>query len=423
MRWVTAARGPIAAIVCAVLAIVSPALAGPRAHSSIVGGTPSAGWRGLAYVHNDDLGVSCTGTIVSSNLVLTAAHCVVNLSARTISPAESFVVRTGTVDASDAVNSQTSGVVRVVVDPLFNTRTLTNDAALLQLATPATSLPLAIAGSPDAGLFAPGTPAAAYGWGLLNATDAQAPTTLHFGYEYVQSPGYCGAHDQLFVSSLEFCAVDPSGVVTTCHGDSGGPMLALRGDGTILQIGIVSRGVTGLGEDCNPDAPSVFTRVDALADWIDSWIAAVPAPAAAAATPVPAATAPAVTPAPTATPVPARHFHASSRHAQTWMTLSADGTRITKVRLALRVTCHGSWYANFDESWPANAALAPGRKVTLRSPLRANRYWTRSSQRLIVRRSADGRTLTATPSASARPRNRRLGTCSAHPPTVSAALR
>ena len=326
--------------------------------------------------------------------------------------------------------AQISGVTRIVVDPRFSTRTLASDAALLQLATPTTSLPLAMAGPGDLGQLTPGTPAAAFGWGLLNGTDAVAPTTLHYGYEYIQGPAYCAAHDQSFFPSVQFCAIDPGGLVTVCHGDSGGPLLAVRADRSLVQIGVTSRAATSATETRSPAAPSVFTRVDALATWANAWIAAL-APPPPPPPPTPVAPAPVATAAPTAapaatparTPPPATHWQGKSRHARTWITLSADGTRITKVRLALRVSCRGGWYANLDNTWRTSAALPPGRTTVLRLAAWSNRYWTRSSERITVDRSDDGSTLTVVPYASARPRSRRLGICRARPPAVTAALR
>jgi secreted trypsin-like serine protease len=407
------------------LLVVAGASAQPRAQSSIVGGTTTSGARGLAYLRNRDLSAACSGTIVSSNVILTAAHCVVDLDRRTISPPDAVEVRTGTVDVNDVAHTQLSGVTRIVVDSLFNTRTLTNDAALLQLATPTTSLPLALAGPGDLGLLTPGTPAGAFGWGLLNGTDVAAPTTLHSGLVYVQSPAYCAARDRLFAASLEFCAVDPAGLVATCHGDSGGPLLAVRADQSLAQIGITSRSATSETDSCSPATPSVFTRVDALSAWVNSWVAALAPPPPTPVAPAPVATvapvaAPVATPVPT--PSPARHWQGRSRHARTWITLSADGKRITKVRLALRVSCRGGWYASFENTWKTNAALPPGRATVLRLAAWKNRYWSRSEERITVDRSDDGSVLTVSASASARARNHRLGSCSARPPAMSATL-
>jgi hypothetical protein len=59
--------------------------------------------------------------------------------------------------------------------------------------------------------------------------------------------------------------------VTSCHGDSGGPAIAVRPEGTPVEVG-----VTSLGDGtCNPTSPAVFTRVDQISTWVQSWIDSV----------------------------------------------------------------------------------------------------------------------------------------------------
>jgi len=75
-----------------------------------------------------------------------------------------------------------------------------------------------------------------------------------------------------FDPTRQVCALDiPGFKITTCHGDSGGPAIATRADGTPVEIG-----VTSLGDgSCNPSSPGVFTRVDQISTWVQSWINAV----------------------------------------------------------------------------------------------------------------------------------------------------
>lgn len=131
-RMMRRARIISAAVACAVL-VVLLGVAGasahvrsavPRAQSAIVGGTPAPGVRGLAFIVNRDLSAACSGSVVASNVVLTAAHCVVDLDERTVSRPEAVEVRTGTVDKNDTAHAQISGVTRIFVHPLFNTRRL-----------------------------------------------------------------------------------------------------------------------------------------------------------------------------------------------------------------------------------------------------------------------------------------------------------
>ena len=52
-----------------------------------------------------------------------------------------------------------------------------------------------------------------------------------------------------------------------CHGDSGGPAYLKNTDGSVVQVGVTSRGLEALG-NCNISA--VYTSTIAHADWIKS---------------------------------------------------------------------------------------------------------------------------------------------------------
>ena len=66
------------------------------------------------------------------------------------------------------------------------------------------------------------------------------------------------------------CAVNPTD--SSCHGDSGSPLITLSQNGTYQQIGIVSFG-EGQGENhCPLDLPNIFARVTSQLDWIKKMI-------------------------------------------------------------------------------------------------------------------------------------------------------
>ena len=67
------------------------------------------------------------------------------------------------------------------------------------------------------------------------------------------------------------CTTDPPDHANGgCFGDSGGPAIAQRADGSPVEIGIVSTG----GPDCSTKLPNVFTRADRVSTWASEWIAA-----------------------------------------------------------------------------------------------------------------------------------------------------
>jgi secreted trypsin-like serine protease len=122
-------------------------------------------------------------------------------------------------------------------------------------------------------------PAFIAGWGLNDrgVKPKQSPI-LRRAATYVQQRTYCRNHGRayypFFNASLQLCTITPPGFsIGTCHGDSGGPALAYRADGTPVQVGITSLGPA----DCDTTLPDVFTRVDLVSPWVGEWIAAVAA--------------------------------------------------------------------------------------------------------------------------------------------------
>jgi secreted trypsin-like serine protease len=247
---------------------------------AIVGGSPAAAgtepW--LAFVE-DSQGPdneSCTGTVVSANVILTAGHCAENTTTATVSPPSGYTVVTGSLDWTDASTRDVSGVSRVIVYPGFNPETVQGDAALLVLSTPTTAPPLPLATASDAGLLAPGTLGTITGWGETVAGDVNSlPAALRWAPTVVQSTAYCNQNVSAFDPATQICAINTANDDTsTCFGDSGGPLLAndLAGqNGNPTEIGIASE-VEG---ECDTTFPDIFARVDAISSWADGVIAAV----------------------------------------------------------------------------------------------------------------------------------------------------
>jgi hypothetical protein len=254
----------------------APAAAAPFAHASVIGGRPASieelPW--IAYISGSDLAgeYSCTGTVVAPRVVLTAGHCVEDVELTDLTPPASFTVATGTANRVRVAKAHLSTVSRALVNPRFNVSRLHGDAALLILAAPVAAPSLPIASAADFALLAPGTPVSIAGWGLTKVEDEDGPALLRSGTNLVQSTAFCRRHsesDPYYSPALQLCAVDlPGRAVSACYGDSGGPAIARRADGTAVQIGI-----TSLGEpECNPESPTVFTRVDRISAWISGWI-------------------------------------------------------------------------------------------------------------------------------------------------------
>jgi hypothetical protein len=251
----------------------------PEAVASVVGGQPAsiADFPWLAFIKaSDPLGsYACTGTVVAPRLVLTAGHCVEDLELRASPQASDFRVLTGATDRREATPTAVS---QVVVYPGFNTMTVQGDAGLLILSTPVSAPALPLASSSDSGLLEAGTPISIAGWGLTeHSHGGDPPNVLRWGSTVTQPTRYCERRTQFlatFSPATQFCTVDtPSLAVSACFGDSGGPAIAKRADGSAVEVGITSQG----GENCARALPNVFTRVDGISAWVSSWIASVEA--------------------------------------------------------------------------------------------------------------------------------------------------
>lgn len=406
--------------VLALAAVPATTTAAPRAHASIVNGTVAPAAGPLALVATDD--ALCSGSVISANVVLTAAHCVHDPGTGALLDPGTFVVQTGAVRIGDQAGAFTR--VGRLVSHAWLTSNNSGDLALLQLATPtaAPALPLAT----DTTLLTAGTSALAEGWGVAVAGGDVPSADLRGGAEVVQSPGYCGAQALSIGVSLDtsstLCAIDPSAVNSVCSGDSGGPLVARRADGTLAQIGITSFGTTG----CSPTRPQFFTRVDAFSAWIASWVTAL-APSAAPAAPAAPAVVTPPAPAPTTTtttPAPAPTFVPSAGRATRYSrylahggylaaTVPADGQHVTWLRVGLQLACQGGRHTYVNDVFPAPAKA--GWPMSSTSPLRLT--LTKPATRRFLRRSDTVRLtpghggLDGSVTVSMRARARSLGTC------------
>lgn len=266
------------------LALVLPAAASARgdAQASIVGGRGAtiAEFPSLAYIQADlgKGGFACTGTVASPRVILTAAHCAEDIERGTFTSPGAYAVATGTTSPGQALRENVFKVVETHVFPGFDPGTLRGDAAILVLDRPTAAPPIALAGPADVGLYAGGAAMQLAGWGLTRANSVNPPESLRATTMVVQGPSFCESKTKRFYpefsSAAQFCALDaPTKKSGGCFGDSGGPGIGQRADGTPVELGIISTG----GPFCNPEFPNVLTRVDTVSPWVAEWIAATEA--------------------------------------------------------------------------------------------------------------------------------------------------
>lgn len=291
-------RGAATAIACllALLAIPAAASAGvPTAGASIVGGHPVTieEFPSLAYIEavEGKHGFSCTGTVVAPRIVLTAAHCVENVEQGTITPTKAYALSTGVADPTKAEPGNIFHVVATHVFSGFDPGLLHGDAAILVLDRPTAAPPVPLAGAGDAGLYSGGAQAQLTGWGLTKAGAKEQPANLRATTMLVQSSDSCRQKVKRFykpfLPEAQVCLLSADRASGGCFGDSGGPAIGHRADGTPVQLGVTSTG----GPECSTATPTVLTRADFISGWVGEWIAATesgaPPPTVAPGTPLP----------------------------------------------------------------------------------------------------------------------------------------
>lgn len=271
-----------AIVALALLLLPGTASAEATAHASIVNGHSATVEElpSLAYIeaHEGKSGFSCTGTVVAPRVILTAAHCIEDLERGGLTPAKGYAVATGTTTPSKALRQNVFRVIETHVYPGFDPGGLQGDAGVLILDRPTAAPPIALAGSGDVALYEGGASVQLAGWGVTRANAKQAPESLRATTMFVQRPSVCKQKTRNdrpnYSTVLQMCTLDvPAKKSGGCFGDSGGPAIGQRPDGTPVELGVISTG----GAFCSTKLPNVLTRVDVISTWVTEWIAATEA--------------------------------------------------------------------------------------------------------------------------------------------------
>ncbi|XP_016947226.1 trypsin beta [Drosophila biarmipes] len=195
---------------------------------------------------------SCGGSIYSSNVIVTAAHCLQSVSASSLQiRAGSSYWSSGGVVAKVSYFKNHEG---------YNANTMVNDIAIIKLSSSlsfsSTIKAIGLASSNPAN----GAAASVSGWGTQSSGSSSIPSQLQYVNVNIVSQSKCASSSYSYGSQIKssmICAA-ASGK-DSCQGDSGGPLVS----GGVL-VGVVSWGYGCAASNY----PGVYADVAALRSWV-----------------------------------------------------------------------------------------------------------------------------------------------------------
>nr|AAC39131.1 midgut-specific serine protease 2 [Stomoxys calcitrans] len=196
----------------------------------------------------------CGGSIISEDIVVTAAHCMQSHSA------SEFKVRLGSTQYN--TGGELVEVKAFKFHENYNSGTMKNDVAVIKLARPvkesATIRFVKLADKTPA----TGTPAVVTGWGTTCFMACNTlPKTLQKVVVDIVDEKTCASSEYKYGSKIKptmVCAYAED--KDACQGDSGGPLVA---GGKLV-------GVVSWGKGCAlPAIPGVYADVPSLRTWIE----------------------------------------------------------------------------------------------------------------------------------------------------------
>lgn len=215
---------------------------------------------------------NCGGTLISSQYVLTAAHCVSNIQEKV--PIE---VRIGSEDLkSVGDDAQRIPISNVIPHPEYKRSVNYNDVAILKLSTPVRMAsnvrPICIqTKSLDSMNVQSNITFIVIGWGATSF-DEDGSTKL------MKTPGLNLVDRESCAKSFDGFGKLPRGLdenmlcildsnvtrrADACQGDSGGPLLMFTGSSHSIV------GITAFGQNCGGPIPGVYTAVYSFLEWIE----------------------------------------------------------------------------------------------------------------------------------------------------------
>ncbi|WP_172971818.1 serine protease [Vibrio aquimaris] len=211
-----------------------PELADRMASARIIGGADADpnNWPFITYVK---VGTeSCGGSLIGDKYVLTAAHCVAEISVSDVN------VYIGPNDRYDREPTKYEPARSYYIHSGYNVPKFANDIAIIELENTVTTPQITLATETEVNTLTTDSNLTVAGWGLTQEDGSSSNTLKEVTIPYVDK-GTCQniGGDYSNVGPYSLCAGKKN--KDSCQGDSGGP-LVIGEPGSYKQVGVVSWG-------------------------------------------------------------------------------------------------------------------------------------------------------------------------------------
>jgi secreted trypsin-like serine protease len=236
-------------------------IANPAPSQAIEGGTDATGNAYVVPIYNEDYGSSCSGALIASKVIVTAAHCVMDKNGSLAKKV--WVGSPG--DSMDSAATRQNPVEKIELSPTYssslNGNTVDNDIAFL---IPKDSFfqksYVELASSAEnATLRSSQVPLRLFGYGY---TDNSTISRTKFPY------AISGSYSTMVSSRYPNSGFAKSTVGRVCTGDSGGPVFHVTASRTVL-VGVISSLVPDINcakKESDGSYLAMFTEISRFAN-------------------------------------------------------------------------------------------------------------------------------------------------------------